>query len=377
MSESGKPQVVVVTGASAGVGRATVQAFARRGAHIGLLARGRAGLEAAKREVESLGGRALAIPTDVADADAVEAAAEAVETELGPIDIWINNAMTSVFSPVKETTAEEFRRVTEVTYLGYVYGSLSALKRMLPRDRGTLVFVGSALAYRGIPLQAAYCGAKHAIQGFFDSLRTELLHDGSNVHLTMVQMPALNTPQFRWVKSRLPHKAQPVPPIHQPELAVEAILFAIESGRREVWLGWPTVKAIVGNRIAPWYADRKLAREGYQSQQTDQPDDPDRRHNLWEPVDDERDHGAHGVFDDRAKEETSQLWASQHKDLLMAGGALLAGATLASLLGEASGNENGRAAPRPRTGATSHLRPGADRGIDAEIERLERRLGRG
>ncbi len=373
MSETGRPQVVVITGASAGVGRATAQAFARRGASIGLIARGRAGLEAAQREVEALGGRALAIPSDVADADAVEAAAEAIESELGPIDIWINNAMTSVFSPVKEMKAEEFRRVTDVTYLGYVYGTLSALKRMLPRDRGTIIFVGSALAYRGIPLQSAYCGAKHAIQGFFDSLRTELLHDGSGVRLSMVQMPALNTPQFRWVKSRLPRKAQPVPPIHQPELAAEAILFAIESGRREVWLGWPTVKAIVGNRIVPWYADRKLAESGFRSQQTDEPDDPGRRDNLWEPVDDERDHGAHGVFDARAKEQTSQLWATKHKHLLLAGGALLMGASLASAAKDA--RANGTADPEARPRLRSPWRED-DRGLDAEIERMERGLRR-
>lgn len=223
MGTDGGPRVVVVTGASAGVGRATVRAFAGEGAHVGLLARGRDGLEGARREVEEAGGRALAIPTDVSDAEAVEAA-ERVERELGLIDVWVNNAMTSVFSPAKEMTPEEFRRVTEVNYLGYVYGTLAALRRMLPRDRGSIVQVGSALAYRGIPLQSAYCASKHAIQGLMGSLRAELLHDGSNVRVTMVQMPALNTPQFGWVRSRLPHKAQPVPPIYQPEVAAEAIL---------------------------------------------------------------------------------------------------------------------------------------------------------
>ena len=206
--------VVVITGASAGVGRAAVRAFARQGADIGLLARGRDGLEGARREVEAAGGRAIVLPADVANHDAVEAAAERVERELGPIDVWVNNAVVSVFSPVKDMQPDEFQRVTEVTYLGVVYGTLAALRRMLPRDRGAIVQVGSALAYRGIPLQAAYCGAKHAIQGFSESLRCELLHDGSNVHVSMVQLPAMNTPQFDWVKSRLPRRAQPVPPIY-------------------------------------------------------------------------------------------------------------------------------------------------------------------
>src|SRR6266478_291169 len=246
-------EVVVITGASAGVGRATAQRFAKKGARIGLLARGIDGLEGARRDVEKLGGKALVIPVDVADADQVEAAAARIEAELGEIDIWINNAMTSVFSPIKEMTPEEFRRVTEVTYLGYVYGTLAALKRMLSRDRGVIVQVGSALAYRGIPLQAAYCAAKHAIQGFCDSLRCELLHDKSNVRLTMVQLPALNTPQFGWVKSRLPRRTQPVPPIFQPEVAAEAIYFAAHHPRREFYVGMPSVKAIVANKIAPGF----------------------------------------------------------------------------------------------------------------------------
>lgn len=228
-----RPEVVVVTGASAGVGRATVRAFARRSASIGLLARGRDGLEAARQEVETLGGNALVVPIDVADADQVEAAAAAVEEEFGPIDIWVNNAMVSVFSPAKEMTPAEYKRVTEVTYLGYVYGTLAALKRMLAQDRGVIVQVGSALTYRGIPLQSAYCGAKHAIEGFTESVRCELLHDGSNVKITMVQMPALNTPQFGWVKSRLPRKPQPVAPIYQPVVAAEAIVWAAHDYRRE------------------------------------------------------------------------------------------------------------------------------------------------
>src|SRR6266571_8681204 len=240
-----QPEVVVITGASAGVGRATARTFAKQGAGIGLLARGLDGLEGARKDVEKLGGKALVVPVDVADANQVEAAADQIEAELGEIDIWVNNAMASVFSPIKEMTPEEFRRVTEVTYLGYVYGTLAALKRMLPRDQGVIVQSGSALAYRGIPLQAAYCAAKHAIQGFHDSLRSELLHDGSKVRVTMVQMPALNTPQFGWVKSRLPHKAQPVPPIFQPEVAAAAIVYAADHNRREVYVGWPTVKTIV------------------------------------------------------------------------------------------------------------------------------------
>jgi NAD(P)-dependent dehydrogenase (short-subunit alcohol dehydrogenase family) len=323
MPGSRQPEVVVITGASAGVGRATVRAFAGRGASIGLIARGRDGLEAAKREVEELGGKALVLPLDVADAEQVELAAAQVEEKLGPIDIWINNAMVSVFSPVRETTPEEYRRVTEVTYLGYVYGTLAALRRMLPRDRGTIVQVGSALAYRGIPLQSAYCGAKHAIQGFCDSLWSELIHDGSNVRLTMVQLAAMNTPQFRWVKSRLPRKPQPVPPIFQPEVAARAIVWAAHHDRREVWVGWPTVKAIAGNKVAPGYADRYLAKNGYESQQYDGLDDPHRANNLWEPL--SGDHGAHGDFDDRATYRSPQLWATTHRGLLALAGAGLAG----------------------------------------------------
>jgi NAD(P)-dependent dehydrogenase (short-subunit alcohol dehydrogenase family) len=296
---------VVVTGASAGVGRAVARAWARRGARLALLARGREGLEGARREVERLGGQALALATDVADPEQVEAAAEAAEETFGPIDVWVNDAMTSVFSPVKEMTAAEFRRVTEVTYLGYVYGTLAALKRMLPRDRGSIVQVGSALAYRGIPLQAAYCGAKHAIQGFMDSLRCELLHDGSHVRVCTVQMPALNTPQFGWVKSRLPRRAQPVPPIFQPEVAAEAVLWAAEHDCPELYVGFSTVLAIVGNKLLPRLGDRYLARTGYRSQQTHEREDPLRPNNLWEPV--AGDHGAHGAFDARAKPWSLQL----------------------------------------------------------------------
>ena len=324
-----RPQVVVVTGASAGVGRATVRAFAERGAHLGLIARGEEGLEGARREVEAAGGKALALPLDVADADKVEEAAERVERELGPIDVWVNNAMVSVFSPVKQTKPEEYRRVTEVTYLGYVYGTLAALKRMLPRDRGTIVQVGSTLAYRGIPLQSAYCAAKHAIQGFCDSLRAELLHDRSGVRLTMVQMPALNTPQFGWVKSRLPRKPQPVPPIYQPEVAARAILHAAEHAPREMWVGMPTVIGIAGNRIAPALGDWYLARNGYDSQQGDGLDDPRRADNLWQPV--PGDHGAHGTFDEQATERSPQLWAATHKGALTLAGAGFAGLLWAAL----------------------------------------------
>ena len=308
---------VVITGASAGVGRATVRKFARQGARIGLLARGMDGLKAAQREVEKLGGQALMLPTDVANADQVEAAAQQVEAEFGGIDIWVNNAMASVFSPIKQMTPDEFRRVTEVTYLGYVYGTLAALKRMLPRDRGVVVQVGSALAYRGIPLQAAYCAAKHAIQGFCDSLWCELIHDNSNVKVTMLQMPALNTPQFGWVKSRLPHKAQPVPPIFQPEVAAEAIYFAAHHPRREFFVGWPSMKAIDANKIAPGLLDHYLARTGYDSQQHDGSEDPNRPDNLWQPV--AGDHGAHGAFDARAHSWSPQLWTSEHRSAVALG----------------------------------------------------------
>ena len=330
MSNGKNPEIVVVTGASAGVGRATVRAFAEQGAHIGLVARNREALENARQEVEALGGRALVLPTDVADNEAVEAAAARVEAELGPIDVWVNNAMCSVFSPVKEMKPEEYKRVTDVTYLGYVWGTLAALRRMLPRDRGAIVQVGSALAYRGIPLQSAYCAAKHAIQGFCDSLRSELLHDGSHVHLCMVQMPALNTPQFGWVKSRLPRKPQPVPPIFQPEVAARAIVYAAHHRRREIYVGWPTVKAVVGNKMAAGYADHYLARHGYDAQQYDGFADPNRPNNLWEPVDEKRDYGAHGAFDDRARGRSWQLWADTHRGWLA-----LAGAGVVSAIGAA------------------------------------------
>ena len=325
-------KVVVVTGASAGIGRAVVQRFAQDGADIGLIARGRAGLEGARSDVEAGGGRALVLPTDVGDADQVEAAAQRVEEELGPIDIWINVAMLSVFSPVKEMTADEYKRVTDVTYLGYVYGTQAALRRMLPRDRGKIVQVGSALAYRGIPLQSAYCGAKHAIQGFTESLRTELFHDGSNVTVTMVQMPAVNTPQFGWVKSRLPNKAQPVPPIFQPEVAAEAVYWAAHHQRRELDVGMSTVIAIWGNKFFAGLGDRYLAKTGFKSQQTSQPENPDRPNNLWEPVDNERDHGAHGTFGNKASSRSPQLRINMVRDRLAWGALALGGVALAAQL---------------------------------------------
>jgi NAD(P)-dependent dehydrogenase (short-subunit alcohol dehydrogenase family) len=334
-----------VTGASAGVGRAVVRRFAREGAWIGLLARGRDGLEGARREVEDAGGRALVLPTDVAEWDQVDAAADRIEREFGPIDIWINNAMASVFSPVREMRPDEYRRVTDVTYLGVVHGTLAALKRMRARDRGTIVQVGSALAYRGIPLQSAYCAAKHAVQGFMDSLRAELLHDGSSVHVTMVQLPAVNTPQFRWVKSRLPRKAQPVPPIYQPEVPAEAIHWAAHHRRRELWVGMPTVQAIIANRLAPGALDRYLAATGFDSQQTDEPEDPDRPDNLWAPV--PGDHGAHGVFDSRATDRSEQLWAATHRGVTV--GSTLAAAAFvlgAALISSRNGNGNGTAEQR-------------------------------
>lgn len=307
---NGVAEIVVITGASAGVGRAVARRFAQEGAHIGLIARGIEGLEGTKADVEKLGGKAIIYQGDVADPETTEKAAEAVEKEFGPIDIWVNNATTSVFSPIKEMKAEEFRRVTEITYLGTVYGTLAAIKRMLPRDKGSIVLVGSALAYRGIPLQSAYCASKHAIAGFFESLRVELMHDNSKVGVTMVHLPAVNTPQFSWNKTKLPKQPQPVPPIYQPEIMADAIYYAAHADRREVTVGYPAVKAIYGNKIAPGFADWRLSQTGYKAQMTDQPIDPNRPNNLWEPV--EGDRGAHGIFDDRAYSYSPQAWANTH-----------------------------------------------------------------
>jgi NAD(P)-dependent dehydrogenase (short-subunit alcohol dehydrogenase family) len=311
------------------VGRATIRAFAKNGCDIGLVARGPDGLTAARKEVEQSGGRAIACEVDVADATAVENAATKIEQSLGPIDVWVNNAMTSVFSPFTEMTADEFRRVTEVTYLGFVYGTMSALKRMKPRDRGVIVQVGSALAYRGIPLQSAYCGAKHAIQGFTEAVRCELIHDRSNVRITMVQLPAMNTPQFRWVKSRLPRKSQPVPPIYEPEVAADAIVWAANHRRRDLYVGGSTAVAIIGNKLAPGLGDWYLGKTGVDSQMTDEPADPNRPFNLWKPV--PGDHGAHGVFENRSTDRSYQLWLSMHRAQLAIGGlAIGAAAFLAS-----------------------------------------------
>jgi NAD(P)-dependent dehydrogenase (short-subunit alcohol dehydrogenase family) len=304
-------RVVVVTGASAGVGRAAAVAFARTGARLGLIARGRDGLEGALRDVEAAGGEALVVVADVADHEQVERAAAEVEDSLGPIEVWVNNAMATVFSPFAEISAEEYRRATEVTYLGYVWGTMAALRRMVPRDRGVIVQVGSALAYRAIPLQAPYCGAKHAIQGFTESVRCELLHNGSNVRLTMVQLPALNTPQFDWGRSRMPRKPQPVLPIYQPELGADAVVWAAEAERREVYVGGSTLLTILGDKLAPALGDRYLARTGYESQQTDEPAEPDRRDNLFEAV--PGDWGAHGRFDGEAHLRSVQFWATKHR----------------------------------------------------------------
>ena len=315
-------KVVVITGASAGVGRATAIEFAKGGACLGLLARGLDGLEGARRDVEAAGGRAVVLRTDVSDPQQVEAAAARVEEHCGPIDVWVNNAMVSVFSPVMETTPEEFRRVTEVTYLGIVHGTLSALRRMQPRNHGVIVQVGSALAYRSIPLQSAYCAAKHAVKGFNDSLRCELHHDRSKVKLTMVQLPALNTPQFSWVRSRLPRHPQPMPPIFQPEVAARAILYAAAHHPRELHVGWPTVQAIVGNKVVPGLLDRYLGNTGYEAQQASFPVQRDRKDNLFNSL--PGDYGAHGIFDSRARTHSRELWARTNIGWLGAVAALIA-----------------------------------------------------
>ena len=328
----GDQQVVVVTGASGGIGRAVARAFGARGASVALLARGETGLQAAAEDVERAGGKAIVLPTDVADYDQVIAAARAAESAFGPIDVWVNVAFTSVFAPFTQIRPEEYKRVTEVSYLGYVYGTMAALELMRTADRGTIVQVGSALAYRGIPLQTAYCGAKHAIQGFNEALRCELLHDKSGIDVTMVQMPAVNTPQFSWVLSRLPKHPQPVPPIYQPEVAAKAVLYAAEHpGRREYWVGASTAATLIANALAPGLLDRYLGRTGYESQQSAHVKDPDQAVNLREPADgrDGRDYGAHGVFDDRSKPRSYQLWASQHHGLIAAGTSVAAAAVAA------------------------------------------------
>ncbi len=317
--------VVVVTGAGAGVGRATAREFARQGYDVGLISRSQERLDAAAREVRDMGGRACSVVADVADANAVEAAAETIENELGPIDVWVNNAMATVFSSVSRTTPDEVRRGTEVTYLGTVHGVMAALKRMRKRDRGTIINVGSALVYRSVPLQAVYCGAKAAIRGFTDALRSELIHDGSRIKLTMVHLPAVNTPQFDWELNKMGYKAQPVPPIYQPEVAARAIVFAALHHRREIWVGFSTVLAIMTNRIAPGLADRFLARYGYAAQMADHREPQGAPDNLYAPV--PGSYAAHGRFDAKARETSWETFTSRHRDAV----------TLVGLAGLAAG----------------------------------------
>ncbi len=323
-------KVIVITGASAGVGRATARAFAARGANIGLIARNREALETTREEVEARGGKAVVAVADVADPDAVEKAAAEIEDAFGSIDVWINNAMVSVFGPIRNLSASEFRRVTEVTYLGIVHGTLTALQRMLPRDDGVIIQVGSSLAYRGIPLQAPYCAAKHAVQGFHDSLTSELLHDKSNVRVCMVNLPAINTPQFRWSRSHMPRKAQPFGTIFEPEVAAEAIVWASENPRRELNVGWGTTQAIVANAFAPGLLDSYLGRIGFDEQQGEEPEEPGRADNLFTPM--KGDAGAHGVFSDRAKNVSPQLWANTHRGAVGAAVGVLAVVGLLKLL---------------------------------------------
>lgn len=324
---------VVVTGASAGLGRAIALEFGKTGARVGLISRDLAALEAAAQEVRGLGGTAAAYAADVSDDRAVEAAAAFLEDRLGPVDIWVNNAMVSVFSPIREMEAAEFRRVTEVNYLGYVHGTLAALRRMLPRNRGRIIQVGSALAFRSIPLQSAYCATKHAIVGFTDSLRCELLHDSSAVKAIVVHMPAMNTPQFTWVKSRLPNLPQPVPPIYEPEVGARVVLHAAftDRPRREYWVGGSTVKAIVGQKFFPGILDRYLGKTGYKSQQRkDDADPPDRPYNLWQPV--ATNLGAHGPFERNSRPFSLEAEVSRHRGWFMLGCGLLGAALCAKKL---------------------------------------------
>ena len=306
-------KTVVITGASAGLGRAMVREFAKLGANIGLIARGMDGLQAANDEVEELGGHAYIAQCDVSKADEVEKAAEKIEAFFGSIDVWINNAMISVFGPFKKIEAKDFEHVTDVTYLGQVYGTSAALKRMLPRNKGTIVLIGSALAYRGIPLQSAYCGAKHAIHGFFESLRSELIKEDSNIKLSMVQLPAMNTPQFGWVKSYLKNKPKPMGKIFEPEVAAKAVVSIVQHPERELFVGYPTLKTIWGNKVAPGFLDDYLAKTGYSGQQTDEPESSDRQNNLWHPL--PGDHGAHGTFDKEATNFSPETWMATHKKL--------------------------------------------------------------
>lgn len=330
--------VVLITGASGGVGRATARLLAERGSKIALLARGEEGLEGAKRDVEERGGRALVIPTDVSKFDQVQAAAEAAEKEFGPIDLWINNAMVSMYSPFMKMTPEEFRHIVEVTFLGQVHGTRSALMRMVPRDRGVILQVGSALAFRSIPLQSAYCASKHAIHGFTESIRSELIHEGSHVRLSIVNMPALNTTQFTWTKNKMPNKARPTGTIFQPEVAADAIFFAAEHDRREMMVGYTTVEATLGEKVIPGLLDHYLAEAAWNGAMLPEPVDPNQPDNFWEPV--HRDLGSHGQFDKLSRRFSVQLWASKHRTGLL-GGFFLAGAGLASFLVAKSRTHNG------------------------------------
>lgn len=321
----GSGRVVVVTGAGSGIGRAIARRFGRDGDRVALLARGGKALAGAAREVQEAGGRPLVIPTEVADAEAVEAAAARVEEELGPIDVWVNDAMTTVFAFFEDIDPQEYRRATDVTYHGTVWGTRTALRRMLPRDRGTIVLVGSAMAYQGIPLQAPYCGAKHAIKGFFDSVRSELRHRGSEIHVTMVQLPGVNTPQFEHCRSKMPKHPMPVPPVYQPEVAADAVHWAAEHRRRQVYVGVPTVYTILGGKFAPWLAERYLARTAVSEQQTEEPPaEGNREGNLMEPAG--GDPGAHGRFDGKAHERSFQWWLSRHRGAALGVAALAASA---------------------------------------------------
>lgn len=321
-------EVVLITGASAGVGRAVAREFARHGAKIGLLARGVESLEGAAKEVEALGGEAIVVPTDVSKEEQIEAAAAAVEQRFGPIDIWVNNAMVSTFAPFWDLTAEEYRHITEVTYLGYVYGTMAALRRMMPRDRGTIVQVGSALAHRAIPLQSAYCGAKHAIDGFTESVRTELFHKKSQVHVTIVQLPGVNTTQFEWTRNKMGQMSKPVGKMYQPEVAADAIYFAAHARRKSMWVGWPTVQSMVGDKVAASALDHYLADVAWEGSLRDKPVPEDYRDNFWAPV--PGDHGARGPFSDQAADSSMQVWASKHRRWL-------AGAALAAVGGIVAG----------------------------------------
>ncbi len=328
MNHVGPDTVVVITGASGGVGRATARLLATRGAKMALLGRGKDGLEAAKREVESRGGQVIAVPTDVSQFDQVLAASDAAHSAFGPIDLWINNAMVSMYSPFMKMKPEEFRHIVEVTFLGNVYGTHCALQRMLPRDRGVIIQVGSALAFRSIPLQSAYCASKHAIQGFTESVRSELIHQHSNVRVSVVNMPALNTTQFTWTKNKMPHKARPTGTIFQPEVAAEAILFAAEHDRREIMVGYTTVEATLGEKVIPGMLDHYLSKAAWEGSMLPEPADPNQPDNFWEPL--PGDHGSHGQFDALAKDFSIELWATEHRGALL-GGLVLAGVATAWL----------------------------------------------